>query len=318
MKAYQLKAFGDELQLTELPTPQPGQGEVRIVSKALGINPVDSVIQGGYALLQGITLPVVLGCDVAGIVDAVGKGVTSFKVGDRVAGLVNFPRPNGSRAGGAHATHVIAPANELTLIPKSMSFVQAAALPAVGLTAQQALFDFVRLTASQRVLIHGAAGGVGHIAVQLAKNAGAYVVATASAHNHDFVRSLGADEIIDYKNQRFENIAHDIDITLNTVIDDTAIRSIQVMKPGGTLVSLLPLHELAGDPTAAAQTKGVHAGYMAVHSDGTELAELFQAFSKGEIRIHIAQTYPFSQLAEAQNHLNRGGFSGKLVVEVGA
>ncbi len=313
MKAYVIHEFGgiDKLKLEEVEKPTPTSNEAVIAVKAIGMNTVDYEMRQGDVLIDNLRFPVILGCDIAGVVETVGTDVTNIKVGDRVAGLINFPHKDGTWAGRAYAEYVAAPADQLAVLQPKISFKQGAAFSLVALAVKQALFDRGNLQAGQKVLIHGASGGVGHIAVQLAKNRGAYVVATASEKQKAFVRNLGADEIIDYKNEKFEDIVQDIDVVLNTIYGDIASRSIKVLKSGGTLISLLPLDDTT---LQAAAVKHLKAEFMLVRPSGQDLAELLFDMSSGKLQAHIGATYPFVDLAASHTAMQKGGIPGKIIV----
>jgi len=213
------------------PEPQPGEALVRV--RAIGINPVDWKTREGRGVAEELDPPIILGWDIAGVIEEVGGGADQFAVGDEVFGMVRFPE-----FGNAYADYVAAPASELANKPANISFAEAAASPLVALTAWQALFDVAQLQAGQTLLVHAAAGGVGHVAVQLAKWRGARVIGTASARNADFLRGLGVDQVIDYTHERFEDIARDVDVVLDTQGEETQRRSFAILKPGGMLVSI--------------------------------------------------------------------------------
>jgi NADPH:quinone reductase-like Zn-dependent oxidoreductase len=236
MKAIRIHAYGgpEFLVYEDAPRPQPEKGEVLIRVHAAGVNPVDWKIREGYLKdMLHRSLPLVPGWDVSGVVETVGPGVTRLKKGNEV-----YSRPDIARDG-AYAEYIVVRESEVALKPKTIDHIHAAAIPLAGLTAWQSLFDAGKLMTGQKVLIHAAAGGVGSMAVQLAKWKGAYVVGTASEHNHDFLRDLGADEIIDYTKTRFEDAVHDTDMVFDTIGGDTRKRSWQVLKKGGILVSII-------------------------------------------------------------------------------
>lgn len=249
MRVVTQRAFGgpEVLELDEAPAPQPVPTEVVVAVRAAGINPVDAAIRSGGFPMFGAP-PFVLGWDVSGVVTEVVPGVNRFAVGDEVYGMPLFPRP-----AGAYAEFVAAPSRQLARKPRTLDHVQAAALPLVGLTAYQSLVEIAGVQAGQRVLVHAAGGGVGHIAVQLAKGLGAYVIGTASSGKHGFVTDLGADEVIDYRNVDFTEVVRDVDVVLELVGGDYGSRSIDVLRPGGLLVTAVERTnaELAARTTAA-------------------------------------------------------------------
>src|SRR5215207_948683 len=237
MRAISQDTYGTPEVLKEIhvPKPAPGISEILVAVRAAGVNPTDWRNRAQVTTIA--RMPIVLGWDVSGVVVAVGIGVTLFKPGDEVFGMLPYPAGVGS-----HAEYVTAPARVFTHKPAGIDHIQAGALPLAALTAYQALVETADVHAGQRVLIHAAAGGVGHLAVQIAKSRGAYVIGTASAAKHDFVRSLGADQVIDYRTVDFAEAIADIDVVLDPVSFDSAARArtLDVLRPGGTLVSILP------------------------------------------------------------------------------
>ncbi|WP_086824004.1 NADP-dependent oxidoreductase, partial [Streptomyces sp. NRRL B-24572] len=235
MRAISQDTHGTPEVLREVvvPRPVPGPSQILVAVRAAGVNPTDWKHRSGPLFLD--RLPLVLGWDVSGVVEAVGFGVTVFKPGDEVFGML--PYPHGV---GAHAEYVTAPARAFAHKPAELDHVRAGALPLAALTAYQAIVDTAQVGPGQRVLVHAAAGGVGHLAVQIAKARGAYVIGTASAPKHAFLRSLGADEVIDYRTTDFTEAVRDVDMVLDPMSGDTRTRSLDVLRPGGTLVSLLP------------------------------------------------------------------------------
>ena len=309
MKAIILKDFGgvEQLELTELPTPVIGEGEVLVQVKAISINPVDVKTRAGKGAagkLKGEN-PMILGWDIAGIVTE--SKAEEFEAGDEVFGMVNFPGH-----GRAYAEYVAAPADQLALKPGAVNFESAAAATLAALTAWQAFSDHGRLRAGQRVLIHAAAGGVGHFAVQIARHTGAYVIGTASAENKDFVLGLGANECIDYKTQRFEEVVKDIDFVLDTIGGEYIDRSLQVIKKGGTIVSI-PSSANAGVQEKA-KAKGIFGVTMMVQSSGEDMQHIAQLVGDGALRAEVSKVFPFGQMAEAHLAVETGKTRGKVVV----
>ncbi|HEY0273610.1 MAG TPA: NADP-dependent oxidoreductase, partial [Chitinophaga sp.] len=274
-------------------------------------NPVDVKTRMGRGVagrLKDIR-PLILGWDISGVVEAVSPDVTQFKPGDAVFGMVNFPG-----LGSAYAEYVAAPAAHLALKPDNISFEAAAVTTLAPLTAYQVLHTHYHLPANQRVLIHAAAGGVGHFAIQMAKLAGAYVVGTTSAHNHDFVRSLGADEVIDYKTQRLEDATSNIDFVLDTIGGDTFNRSLKVMKPGSTIVSIAgPLPEEAAEK---AKALGIHASFQQVVSNGKDMQALADLLAQGKLQPCISATFAFEDMGKAHLQIESGHTIGKVVVKL--
>jgi NADPH:quinone reductase-like Zn-dependent oxidoreductase len=309
MKAIILKDFGgvEQLELTELPTPVIGEGEVLVQVKAISLNPVDVKTRAGKGAagaLKGEN-PMILGWDIAGVVTE--SRTEEFVVGDEVFGMVNFPGH-----GRAYAEYVAAPADQLALKPETVSFESAAAATLAALTAWQAFSDHGRLRAGQRVLIHAAAGGVGHFAVQIAHHTGAYVIGTASAENKEFVLGLGANEFIDYKTQRFEEVAKNIDFVLDTIGGEYIDRSLQVIKKGGTLVCI-PSSANAGVQEKA-RAKGILGLPMHVQSSGEDMQHIAQLLGDGVLRAEVSKVFPFEQMAEAHLAVETGKTRGKVVV----
>jgi NADPH:quinone reductase-like Zn-dependent oxidoreductase len=308
MKAVRIHKYGGPEVLTyeDAPRPQPGAGEVLIRVHAAGVNPVDRAIREGYfkERLQ-YKLPFVPGWDVAGVVEAVGSGVTRLKPGDEVYGRTDLARE------GSYAEYMVARESEIALKSRSIDFVTAAAIPLAALTAWQALFDNGQLAAGQTVLIHGAAGGVGHFAVQLAKIKGARAIATASPRNHEFLRSLGADQVIDYNTARFEDVVHDVDMVLDTITGETADRSYQVIKKGGIYVSILrpPSEEKAAE-------RGVRTGHTFVRADVAQLDEIAKLVDSGKLKASIEKVFPLSEAAAAHTLNATGHTRGKIVLRV--
>jgi NADPH:quinone reductase-like Zn-dependent oxidoreductase len=257
-------------------------------------------------------LPLILGWDVSGVVEAVGTGVTIFKPGDEVFGML--PYPGGV---GAHAEYVTGPARVFTHKPAGIDHVQAGALPLAALTAYQALVETAGVRAGQRVLIHAAAGGVGHLAVQIAKSRGAYVIGTASAAKHDFLRSLGADEVIDYHSVDVSQVLSDVDVVLDPISFDSAgrARSVAVLRPGGTLVSIIPVPVDAAELAAIAE-RGIRYESLLVEADHAGMQAIADLVETGALRAHIEATFPLAEAAKAHALGETGRTSGKIVLTV--
>jgi NADPH:quinone reductase-like Zn-dependent oxidoreductase len=308
MKAIILNEFGgvEQLQPAELPVPGVKDGEVLVQVKAISINPVDVKARAGKALADLLKddKPIILGWDISGVV----KESTSplFTEGDDVFGMIRFPGH-----GKAYAEYVVAPSEHLALKPENTTHEQAAAATLAALTAWQAFSDYGRLRPGQRVLIHAAAGGVGHYAVQIARHIGAYVVATSSAENREFVLSLGANEHIDYKTQRFEEVAKDIDFVLDTVGSENSERSLSLLKKGGTLIATSGLSDATKEK---AKARGIFALGMHVQSAGEDMQHLAQLLEDGELRSEIMKVFPFAQMGEAHVQVETGRTRGKVVV----
>jgi NADPH:quinone reductase-like Zn-dependent oxidoreductase len=307
MKAVRFHEFGDSdvLRYEDVEQPVPGAGEVRIRVAATSFNPVDDGIRGGY--LRGpfpVVLPHTPGIDVAGTVDAVGDGVTNVAVGDAVIGFLPMT------ADGAAAEYVIAPAEILAPAPTSIPLPDAAALPMVGLTAWQALFDDAGLTAGQRVLINGAGGAVGGYAVQLAKRSGAQVIATASPRSSDRVKSAGADEVIDHTTSRV-TVAEPVDVLLNLarITPEELAALVALVRPGGIVVNTVPTIT-----TPADEERGVRAVGVFVRSDAEQLSRLVELVDRGELRVDVAQRVALAELPAVHARAATGALSGKVVV----
>ena len=296
----------DVLVIANRPDPSPKAGEVLVRVKAAGINPVDGAVRAGHFPLLGEP-PFILGWDISGTIEALGPDVTSLKIGDAVFGMPRFPRQ-----AAAYAELAVAPADEIAPKPEGIDHVQAAALPLAGLTAWQGLIRHGGLKQGQRVLIHAAAGGVGHLAVQIAKARGAYVIATASPEKLDFVRSLGADEVIDYTAADFTSKVSDIDLVLDPIGGDHAQRSLKVLRDGGVLVSLLDVSDAT---KADAGARNIRVERMSVVPDRAGLAELGELIDAKELAVHVAKALPLEEAGAAHAFLATRPI-GKVVLTV--
>jgi NADPH:quinone reductase-like Zn-dependent oxidoreductase len=311
MKAIILKDFGgtDQLQSAELPAPGISEGEVLVEVKAISINPVDAKTRAGKGAAGHYkdADPKILGWDIAGVVKESKSEL--FQVGDEVFGMVNFPGQ-----GKGYAEFVAAPADQLAMKPEGVSFEDAAATTLAALTAWQAFADHGRLRAGQRILIHAAAGGVGHFAVQIAKHAGAYVIGTASAANRDFVLGLGADVHIDYQTDKFEELVKDVDFVLDTLGGEIIDRSLKVTKKGGTIISIV---SGANDQVAEkAKVKGIFGGKMLVQSNGEDMQHLASLLEEGALKPTVSKVFPFEKMKEAHEQVETGKTRGKIVVKI--
>ncbi|WP_456035348.1 NADP-dependent oxidoreductase [Streptomyces virginiae] len=306
MRAIVVKEWGgpENLVEREIERPEPGLGEVLVRVHAAGVNPVDWKTRASGALIAWGETPIV-GWDVSGTVEAVGPGVTLYAPGDEVYGMPHFPR----QAGG-YAEYVVAPARHFARKPASLDHVQAAALPLAALTAWQALVDTADVTAGQRVLVHAAAGGVGHLAVQIAKARGAYVIGTASAAKHDVLRELGADELIDYRSVDFAEAVADVDVVLDALGGETAERSLKVLRPGGHLVSL------PGPDSVPAGADGVNASWVLVDPDLRGLEAIADLADKGLLKPLVETVLPLAEAARAHEIGEQGRTTGKIVLTV--
>jgi NADPH:quinone reductase-like Zn-dependent oxidoreductase len=308
MHAVRIHAYGspDILTFEDAPCPAPGEGEVLIRVHATSVNPFDCAVRAGY--MSGYfnhTLPLILGTDVSGVVESVGAGVTNVAPGDSVYTRAGVFRD------GAYAEYAVATASDVALKPTSVDHIHAAAIPHALLTAWQALFEMAALSQGQTVLIHGAAGGVGHLAVQLAKLHGAKVIGTASV-NRDFLRELGVDEVIDYSTTRFEESVRDVDVVLDLVGGDTQQRSWAVLKPGGILVSAVQPPD-----QAAADAHGVRQGLVtSAPPIGKVLAEVAALVDAGKIRPEVSKVLPLSEIRDAHALVEGHHMRGKLALQV--
>jgi NADPH:quinone reductase-like Zn-dependent oxidoreductase len=308
MKAVRIHEYGgpEVLRYEDAPRPRPCSGEVLIRVHAAGVNPIDWKVRQGFAKERlKYKMPFIPGWDVSGVIETVAPGVTRLKSGDEV-----YCRPDISRDG-SYADYMVVKESEVALKPESIDHVSAAAIPLAALTAWQTLFDAAKLTAGQSVLIHGAAGGVGTFAVQFAKLKGARVIGTASKKNHDFLRSLGADELIDYNAVKFEDVVHDVDVVLDTVTGETEVRSYQVMKKGGIYVSILA----PPSPEKAAQ-HGVRCAHTFVQANPEQLREIAKLVDSGKVKPIIEKVFPLAEARAAQESNASGHTRGKIVLRV--
>jgi NADPH:quinone reductase-like Zn-dependent oxidoreductase len=307
MRAVQIAQFGgpDVLQLKRLPIPQPRTGELLLKVRAASVNPVDYKIRSGkYPAVQADKLPYVLGRDVSGEVAARGSGVTAFGEGEALCAMVRVD-------GGGYAEYVIVREGDASRAPKTLDAVSAAAVPLAGLTAWQGLFRHGGLKPKQRVLIHGGSGGVGHFAIQFAKTRGAYVLTTVSEQSVDFVRSLGADEVIDFKRVRFETQVEEVDVVFDLIGGETQERSWSVLKKGGILVSTVSVPS-----EEQARAHGVRGIRYTVDESGSELAEIAGLIDAGKVKPKVAKVFSLDAAAAAQRYLEQGNAQGKVVLVV--
>ena len=293
------------LEIVEVARPEPKPNEVLVRVHAAGLNPTDFKHRAAKRFVEDP--PFTLGWDVSGVVEAVGVGVARFQPGDEVFGMLTYPTGHGS-----HADYVAAPARLFARKPASIDHAQAGALPLVSLTAWQALVEYADVQPGQRVLVHAAAGGVGHVAVQIAKARGAYVIGTSSAAKHDFLRELGADEVIDYQSQDFTEVARDIDVVLDTLGGETGLRSLRTLRAGGIVVSIVPMG--SDDFYREADELGVRAVRMLVDSSRAQLTAIADLVDAGNLRPTIAATFPLEQIADAHRLAETGRTAGKIVI----
>ncbi len=308
MRAIQIQEFGDPqvLQIKNIPIPSPRPGELLLRVHAAAVNPVDTSIRAGRAGgLSGANLPYVPGFDVSGVVAAIGSEVGQFKVGDEVFAMVNL------RRGGAYAEYAIVLEEEAAPKPARLTHAEAAAIPLVALTAWQALFEVAKLQKDQTILIHAGAGGVGSIAVQLAKWRGARIIATASDYNHDFLRELGVDVPVDYRTQNFEDFASDVDVVLDPIGGDTQVRSLQILKEGGILVSIVGLTSEGRNPSRNVRTTSI-----LVQPNSPQLSEIGGLIQTGIINPIVSYRFPLEQAPLAHEQSQTRRTRGKIVIEV--
>lgn len=310
-KAFELKEAGstEQLQIIEIDKPTPSDHEVLIKVKAISINPVDVKTRLGksfYTDFKQNHNPIILGWDVSGIVESVGEKVTEFKVGDTVFGMINFPG-----YGKAYAEYVTAPENHLVKKPNSTTHEEAAAATLAALTAYQVLKRHIK--PNDKILIHAAAGGVGHFAVQIAKILGAHVTATASAKNIDFVKSLGADAVIDYTQQPFENTVKNLDFVLDTMSGETLERSIQTVRKGGTIITL-PSAGFNEEVVEKGKKSEINIAFEMVESNGTDMQQIADWLQSGQLKATVENVFPFEKLPEAHAQVESGRTRGKVIV----
>jgi len=303
VKAVRINNYGgpEVLNYEDAPRPQPGEGEVLIRVHATSVNPIDWKVREG--LMKDFwphKFPLILGWDLSGVVEELGRGVSRFKIGDEVYSL---PDPTRN---GAYADYIVVREPELALKPNSLHHIRAAAVPLAALTAWQALFDTAQLQPGQRVLIHAGSGGVGHLAVQLAKWKGAHVFATASSKNQELLRRLRVDDAIDYTKQKFEDFARDVDVVLDTIGGETQERSWSVLKRGGNLVSLV-------QPPSEEKAKelGVRATML-----GAQLEEIAKIIDSGRLVPVIDRILPLSEARRAHELSQSGHTPGKIVLRI--
>ncbi|MEP7015904.1 MAG: NADP-dependent oxidoreductase [Verrucomicrobiota bacterium] len=306
MKAVVAHEYGGPqvLKHEEISLPAPKENEVLVRVVASGVNPADPLILGGkYAKEFGTHLPVILGYDMAGVVVKVGTKVTRLKIGDAVYAYLLW--------GGGWAEYCVTNEVEAALKPKSLTFVDAAAVPLAALTAWQALVDTARLTAGQTVLVHGGSGGVGSFAIQIAKSRGARVIATASTSNQDLLKELGADIAIDYTKAKFEDVAKDVDVVIDPVGHDTLARSYAVVKKGGIIVSLVA----RCDP-AELQKHGIRGESLGSHPNSKELAEITKLIEEKKLKPIVTQVLPLADAAKADEQAASHHTRGKMVLKI--
>src|SRR5437867_4656403 len=308
MKAIVVHEYGgpEVLKYEDVPRPEPKDNQLLVRVIAAGVNPVDGMIRSGmFAKGGGGAFPMILGGDIAGIVEKVGSKITNFKAGDPVFAYVSLDN------NGGYAQYALTTERETASKPKSLTYVEAAAVPIVALTAWQALVDTAKLRAGQTVLIHGGSGGVGSFAIQIAKARGAKVIATASTRNQDLLKQLGADVAVDYTQQKFEDVAKDVDVVLDSVGKDTLARSYGVVKKGGFIVTLV-----ARIDQAELDKHRIRGASLGVEPTSNELAEIGKLIDEKKIRVIVSQTFTLSEAAKAQEQVATGHTRGKIVLKV--
>ncbi|MBS1747253.1 MAG: NADP-dependent oxidoreductase [Bacteroidetes bacterium] len=313
MKAIILKDFGtvDNLQPADIPLPIIKDEDVLIQVKAFSINPIDVKTRAGKGVAVRLKefSPMILGWDIAGVITATGKSVTNFKQGDAVFGMINFPG-----IASAYSEYVSAPATHIAIKPKNISFEEAAASTLAALTAWEAVVDVLKIQKGDRLLVHAAAGGVGHFAVQIAKYFGAYVIGTTSATNKTFVLGIGADEHIDYHTQPLDKATGNIDKVLDTIGGNNIDQSLKVMRKGGIIVSIPSGRN--EEVAAKAEAAGMFGYRMLVQSSGENQQQIAKLIETGFIKPHISKIYSFDQIQEAHLQIESGRTVGKIVVQV--
>ena len=310
MRAVQIHGYGgtEALEIKDVPPPTPGKDQLLIDVHAAGINPFDlKVLSGAYQKMIPLTFPVTFGGDFSGIVKEIGEAASEFQIGDEVYGTAIVL----SGGSGALAKQEWENDKKIAKKPKTVGFAEAAALPVAGLTAVEALADHAKLQKGQKILIHGGAGGVGHIAIQFAKHTGAYIATTVSGDDRDFVKKLGADEVINYKTQAFEDLIKGYDAVLDTIGGQVADKSYKVLKRSGVLVLLVSQvnEELA-------KTYGVKTIRQQSKTDSEHLKRLAQLVDSGIIKVHVDKIFPLESVQDAFHHLKTGHPRGKVVLKI--
>src|SRR6201993_3107962 len=307
MKAIVIHEYGgpNVLKYEDVPRPEPKRDQILVRVVAAGVNPVDGMIRSGMFANEKRAFPVILGGDVAGVVEKGGSKITKFKAGDPVFAYVSLDNSGG------YAQYALVREREAAPKPKALTYVEAAAGPIGAITAWQALVDTAKLSAGQTVLIHGGSGGVGSFAIQIAKARGAKVIATASTANQDLLKQLGADVPVDYTKQKFEDIAKDVDVVLDSVGKDTLARSYAVVKRGGMIVSIV-----ARPDPAELEKHGIRGEALSVEPHSGELAQIGKLIDEGKIKVIVSQTFPLAEAAKAQEQVATRHTRGKIVLKV--
>ena len=308
MKAARISAFGPPsvIAIADLPRPIPAPGQLLVRVKAAGVGNWDALVREGKVELQ--PLPIILGSELSGIVEAIGSEVSGFKAGDEVYGATN------EQFSGAYTEYALALARMMAQKPKTLNHIEAASAPIVAITAWQMLFDYARATTGQSILIHGAAGNVGAYAVQLAAQAGLHVTATAGSADLEYVRSLGAERVVDYQKERFEETVTGMDVVLDTVGGDTQQRSLRILKPGGIIVSVV-----APVPDVMQRRYGIRAAYFYVQVTTARLNKIAGLFDSGKLFTQVSTVLPLEQARVAHEMLAGAQHKrGKIVLKTAA
>jgi NADPH:quinone reductase-like Zn-dependent oxidoreductase len=303
MKAVVIKEYGDNnvVQYTDVDRPDAQAGEVLVKVHAAGVNPVDWKIRGGAGQRRGMTLPIHLGSEIAGTIEKLGEGVSDFKEGDAVCGAIKS---------GGFAEYAVVKAADLARKPSQLDFIHTAAVPLGALTAWQALFDVARISSGQRLLITNSSGGVGSLAVQIAKANHVHVTAMASGRNEEYVRSLGADEFIDYSEQPFEQVAHDMDVVFDTVGGDTFQRAFNVLRKGGFLVTAVSV------PKDEDKQHGFRVERVECQPNALQLASICKLVEAGKVKAHVDTVLPLAEIKQALELSEAGRTRGKIVLQI--
>lgn len=315
MKAIILNEAGsvDNLQFVDIAKPAIKNNEVLVKTISLSINPVDYKVRstnGALTWILGEERPAIIGWDLSGTVVEVGDAVTDFKIGDAVFGMANFPGK-----GNTYAQFVAVPSTHLTLKPTNISHQEAASATLAALTAWQTLVKKGNVKKGDKVLIHAASGGVGHYATQIAKHFGAYVIGTSSAKNREFVLQNGADKHIDYNTENFQDIVSDVDFVLDTIGGDTILKSLDITRIGGTIVTIASSN-ISNEELEKAKSKDVNLSFLLVQSSADDMLQIAQLMEKGILKSHVSKTFSFNEMGAAHLHLEKGRTVGKIVVNI--
>ncbi len=315
MKAIILNEAGsvENLKFVDIAKPTIKSNEVLVKTISVSINPVDYKVRSNNGALNwilGADRPAIIGWDLSGIIHEVGEDVTDFNIGDAVFGMANFPGK-----GNAYAEYVAVPAAHLTLKPTNVSHQEAASATLAALTAWQTLVEKGNVKKGDKVLIHAASGGVGHYATQIAKHFGAYVIGTSSAKNKEFVLQNGADQHIDYTAENFQDIVSEADFVLDTIGGDTILKSLDVIKDGGTIISITTSN-MPNEELEKAKAKNVNLSFLLVQSSGENMSKLAHLMESGILKSHVSRTFSFDKMADAHLYLEKGRTVGKIVMNL--